>query len=99
MGLVMGEKLSSVDLLAGAGLGRRLPKADNRRADGTIIREDGMRIVFELTATASASFDNKVRRWAELIAARPLETSGLTVVFIAAPTRTVPPTQLPTRGT
>jgi hypothetical protein len=55
------------------------------RPASTIIREDGMRIVFELTATASASFENKVRRWAELIAARPLETSGLTVVFIAAP--------------
>ncbi|QOT19549.1 hypothetical protein [Paenarthrobacter sp. YJN-5] len=85
VGAVLGEKLSTVDLLAGAGLGKKLPKADNRRADGTIIREDGMRIVFELTATASASFENKVRRWAELIAARPLETSGLTVVFIAAP--------------
>jgi hypothetical protein len=85
IGAVMGEQLSSVDLLAGSGLGKKLPKADNRRADGTIIREDGMRIVFELTATASASFESKVRRWAELIAARPLETSGLTVVFIAAP--------------
>lgn len=85
IGAVMGEKLSSVDLLAGAGIGKKLPKADNRRADGTIIREDGLRIVFELTATASASFESKVRRWAELIAARPLETSGLTVVFIAAP--------------
>lgn len=85
IGAVLGEQLSSVDLLAGSGLGKKLPKADNRRADGTIVREDGMRIVFELTATASASFENKVRRWAELIAARPLETSGLTVVFIAAP--------------
>lgn len=85
IGAVMGEQLSSVDPLAGSGLGKKLPRADNRRADGTIICEDGMRIVFELTATASASFENKVRRWAELIAARPLETSGLTVVFIAAP--------------
>lgn len=85
IGTVLGEQLSSVDLLAGAGLGKKLPKADNRRADGTIVRQDGMRIVFELTATASASFENKVRRWAELIAARPLETSGLMVVFIAAP--------------
>lgn len=85
IGAVMGEQLSSVDLLAGSGLGKKLPKADNRRADGTIIRVDGMRIVLELTATASASFESKVRRWAELLAARPLETSGLTVLFIAAP--------------
>lgn len=85
IGAILGEQLSSVDLLAGSGLGKKLPKADNRRADATIIREDGMRIVLELTATASASFESKVRRWAELIAARPLETSGLTVLFIAAP--------------
>lgn len=85
IGAVMGEQLSSVDLLAGAGIGKKLPKADNRRADGTLIREDGLRIAFELTATASPSFESKVRRWAELIAARPLETSGLTVVFVAAP--------------
>lgn len=85
IGAVMGEQLSSVDLLVGSGLGKKLPKTHNRRADGTIIREDGMRIAYELTATASASFESKVRRWAELLAARPLETSGLTVVFIAAP--------------
>ncbi|GAA4032886.1 hypothetical protein GCM10023063_15300 [Arthrobacter methylotrophus] len=85
VGAVLGEKLSSLDLLAGAGLGKKLASADSRRADGTIIRTDGMRIVFELTATASAAFENKVRRWAQIISERPLETSGLTVVFIAAP--------------
>ncbi len=85
LGAIMGEQLSSVDLLAGSGIGKKLPRPDNRRADGTLIREDGMRIAVELTATASPSFESKVRRWAELISARPLETSGLTVVFVAAP--------------
>ncbi|QYF91430.1 hypothetical protein KY499_09250 [Arthrobacter sp. PAMC25284] len=85
VGAVLGEQLSSVDLLAGVGLGKKLPRPDNRRADGTLVRADGMRIVYELTATTSQAFENKVRRWAEVIAARPLETSGLTVVFIAAP--------------
>lgn len=85
VGAVMGEKLSSIDLLAGSGLGKKLARADGRRADGTIVRHDGMRIAFELTATASPAFENKVRRWAQVIAERPLETSGLTVVFIAAP--------------
>jgi len=85
VGAILGEKLSSVDLLAGSGLGKKLSRSDSRRADGTIIRADGLRIVFELTATASASFENKVRRWAQIISERPLETSGLTVVFIAAP--------------
>ncbi|WP_427019362.1 hypothetical protein ACQCSX_21970 (plasmid) [Pseudarthrobacter sp. P1] len=85
VGAVLGEKLSSIDLLAGAGLGKKLARTDSRRADGTIVRTDGMRIVFELTATASAAFENKVRRWAQVLSERPLETSGLTVVFIAAP--------------
>lgn len=85
IGAVLGEKLSTLDLLAGSGLGKKLTRRDSRRADGTIVRTDGMRIAFELTATASESFANKVRRWAQVISERPLETSGLTVVFIAAP--------------
>lgn len=85
VGTVLGEKFSTVDLLCGTGLGKKVKKPDNRRADGTIIRHDGLRIAFELTATASKNFRSKVRRWAELISERPLETSGLTVLFIAAP--------------
>lgn len=85
IGALMGEKFSTVDLLAGSGLGKKIKDPDNRRADGTIIRRDGMSIAFELTATASGAFENKVRRWARVISERPLETSGLTIVFIAAP--------------
>ncbi|MBG6181377.1 hypothetical protein [Arthrobacter sp. CAN_A1] len=85
VGAIMGEKFSNVDLLAGSGLGKKLKKPDNRRADGTIVREDGMRIAYELTASATRGFENKVRRWAQLISENPLETSGLTVVFVAAP--------------
>lgn len=85
VGAVLGEKHATVDLLAGSGIGRAVKNPDNRRADGVIVRPDGMRIAYELTATASAAFENKVRRWAQVISERPLETSGLTVVFIAAP--------------
>lgn len=85
VGAVMGEKFSTVDLLAGTGLGKTVKNPDNRRADGTIVRTDGMRIAFEITATASKSLESKVRRWAQIITERPLETSGLTIVFIAAP--------------
>ncbi|WP_377085725.1 hypothetical protein [Pseudarthrobacter oxydans] len=85
IGAVLGEKFSTVDLLAGTGLGKKMKNPDNRRADGPIVRTDGLRIAYELTATASRSLENKVRRWAQLISERPLETSGLTVVFIAAP--------------
>lgn len=82
---VLGEKLATVDLLAGSGIGKSVPKADNRRADGVLIRPDGLRIAIEITATASKSFKEKVRRWAKLLSERPLETSGLTVLFVTAP--------------
>lgn len=86
VGAVLGEKFASVDLLAGTGIGRAPVKnADNRRADGVIVRPDGMRIAYEITATASTAFENKVRRWAKIISERPLETSGLTILFLAAP--------------
>ncbi|MCC3299334.1 hypothetical protein [Arthrobacter caoxuetaonis] len=111
IGTVMGEKFSSIGLLAGLSAdekenmkarlerarkrgpealaaemeAQRPSRVDNRRGDGTIVRGDGLRIVYELTATSSVSFESKVRRWAETIAERPLETSGMTVVFIAAP--------------
>jgi hypothetical protein len=85
IGGVLGEKFASVDLLAGSGIGRTLPKPDNRRADGVILRPDGMRIAVEITATASNTFKQKVRRWAQLLTERPLETSGLTILFVTAP--------------
>jgi hypothetical protein len=85
IGTVMGETFASVDLLLGSGLGKTVKKPDNRRADGVIVRTDGLRIAYEITATASRALESKVRRWAQALAAHPLETSGLVVVFIAAP--------------
>lgn len=81
---VLGEKLSSIDLLAGTGLDRPLPHADNRAADLTVIRADGMRIAIELTATTTGRFPTKVDRWARLLADLPFEDSGLMVVFVTA---------------
>ncbi|AUZ33643.1 hypothetical protein C3B78_03610 [Arthrobacter sp. PGP41] len=85
IGAVLGEKFSTPDLLAGTGLGKAAIPGDRRPADGTLIRKDGLRIAYELVTTASDSFEQKVRRWAQLIIQRPLETSGLTVLLIAAP--------------
>ncbi|MHA6667486.1 hypothetical protein ACX3O0_01315 [Homoserinimonas sp. A447] len=82
---VLGEKLASVDLLAGSGLGKPMRGHDNRRADGVLIRPDGMRIVLEVTASASKTLKSKIHRWAKLLSERPLETSGIVVIFIAAP--------------
>ena len=84
IGTVLGEKLSSIELLAGSGLGRSLPFPDRRSADLTIVRPDGLRIAVELTATTTGRFREKVERWAKLLADQPLEHSGLVVVFVIA---------------
>jgi hypothetical protein len=83
VGTVLGEKLSTVDLLAGTGLGMD-PVVEARGADLTIVRADGLRVAVEITASAGADFTDKVRRWAKLLAERPLATSGLTVLFVEA---------------
>lgn len=85
IGAVLGETFSSVDLLLGSGLGKTIKKPDNRRADGVIVRHDGLRIAYEITATASRGLERKIRRWCQALANHPLEASGLVVVFIAAP--------------
>ena len=85
IGAVFGEKFSTPDLLAGTGLGKAALPGHRRPADGTLIRKDGLRIAYELVTTASESFEQKVRRWAQLLIQRPLETSGLTLLLITAP--------------
>lgn len=81
---VLGEKLSSHDLLAHSGLGRSSPVGSQHAADATLVRSDGARIAIELTASAGPSFDRKVRRWASLLANRRMSESGLMVVFVIA---------------
>lgn len=85
VGTVLGEKMSTYDLLAGSGIGRQFSKEGAaKRADLTVVRPDGLRIAVEITASMSDNFDAKVRSWAKLLSERPLETSGLTVLFVAA---------------
>ncbi|GAB2734562.1 hypothetical protein GCM10027273_11820 [Nocardioides pakistanensis] len=84
IGTVLGERFSTVDLLAGSGIGRDPVVADQRAADMTVVRPDGMRIAVEITATHSSHFFEKVAKWARLLAERPFGTSGLCVVFVVA---------------
>lgn len=83
VGTVLGEKLSTADLLAGTGLGLD-PIADEMGADLTIVRPDGLRIAVELTASTGRDFYKKAERWAELLSKRSLASSGLMVVFVEA---------------
>ena len=84
VGSVIGEKHTTVDLLAGSGLGLNVPDPDHRRADLAVLRPDGLRVAIEITASSSYGFSKKVRRWAEILQERPLEMSGLTILFVLA---------------
>lgn len=85
IGTVLGEKMSTYDLLAGSGIGRpELKTGAAKRADLCIVRDDGLRIAVEITATMSDHFDNKVKSWAQLLAKTPMKDSGLVVLFVAA---------------
>jgi mRNA-degrading endonuclease toxin of MazEF toxin-antitoxin module len=81
---VLGERFSTVDLLAGSGVGLRDRSANRRSADLTAVRLDGMRIAIEVTATTSDRFERKVEQWARLLAETPMNQSGLVVVVLIA---------------
>lgn len=85
---VYGEKFSTHDLLAGSGTGRKAitgSKDANRRADGTIVLATGLKIAVEITATNSKQLISKVAAWARLIRDATLDTTGLVVLFVSAP--------------
>lgn len=82
---LLGEKLSSFELLGHTGIGFPTPdRFYQRSGDIVIVREDGARIVIELTASRSSDFGEKVRRWARLLSDRRMAKSGLAVVFLSA---------------
>ncbi|MCZ4326727.1 hypothetical protein [Brachybacterium paraconglomeratum] len=75
---VIGEKLSRADLIF-PGLA-----ASQAGGDLTIVRDDGLRIVVELTASVSDRFRDKVDRWARLLQRYDLDSSGVVVLFVEA---------------
>ena len=82
---LLGEKFSTADLLAGSGIGWETLKGDTKSADLTVVRTDGLKIAIEVTASLGANFTRKVEKWAELLNDRPMNESGLSVVFLIAP--------------
>jgi hypothetical protein len=88
VGAVVGEKLSLVDLLAYTGLG--LPSkgpAHTSSADFTVLRHDGLRIAFEVTATIGHGLQHKIQNWADLLSERRMNNSALAVMFVLADKR------------
>lgn len=83
---VLGERFATTALAAYSSVGDPAPpEAEHRRADGMLIREDGMRIVVELTASVSKGFNAKVEKWAAALASRRYDRTGVVVLFLAAP--------------
>ncbi|MGL5827757.1 MAG: hypothetical protein ACRCYU_23555 [Nocardioides sp.] len=85
VGTVLGERFSNLDLLAGSAIGLA-PLSSARAADLTVVRPDGLRVAFEVTASTGVSqhLYKKVRRWAQLLSETPFESSGLSVLFVVA---------------
>ena len=79
---VWGERFCSVDLLTGRGAGLEPIDGDQRTADACLVRNDGLRLVIEMTANQNHSFEKKVNRWARLLAERPLAETGVMVEVV-----------------
>lgn len=81
IGTVLGEKFVHASSLASAEATSKF----THRADALLVREDGLRIAVEITASRSAAFEAKVERWAKFMRENPLETSGVIVIFVTVP--------------
>jgi len=87
---VLGERMSTLRMLAheGAGFGER-PDI-TAAADATLIRTDGVRLAVEITASASPQLEKKIRAWADVLSHRLLRDTGLAVIFVVAPNESDP---------
>ncbi|GAB3176027.1 hypothetical protein GCM10027059_50260 [Myceligenerans halotolerans] len=85
IGTVLGEKLSTLDLLLQLPPGATTPRSRAQSADLTIVRRDGLRIAVEITASANRNLRRKVERWARTLSRNPLAASGLVVLFVVCP--------------
>lgn len=81
--LVLGEKMATHELLAYTSIGRDLPdRLFQRSGDLVIVREDGARIVIEVTTSRGAALGEKIDRWAQILGDRRMSRSGLSVIFL-----------------
>lgn len=85
--MVLGEKLSSMALLAYTGVGAPAPTTGVANgADLTLVRPDGLRVAVEVTASVSSRwFNEKVEKLVAILHRRPLAETGLCVMFVTAP--------------
>ncbi|MFJ4225412.1 hypothetical protein [Microbacterium sp. NPDC089695] len=89
VGTVLGEKLSTMAMLAYAGVGDPVPTTGAKGgSDLTLVRTDGLRIAVEVTASAHGRwFYDKVEKLVRILHRRSLARTGLCVLFVVAPRR------------
>lgn len=83
--MVLGEKLSGMQMLAYSGSGLPVPRNVSNGSDLTVVRADGLRVAVEVTASRGRHFDLKVQKLVEILSRRPLAESALCVLFVTAP--------------
>lgn len=76
-GVVLGESYASLSGLFPSYKGKQM-------ADLVAVRDDGLRVVVELTATWTDGLPSKIRRWGQVLAANGGLRSGTVVVFLTA---------------
>lgn len=89
VGTALGEKLSSMAMLAYTGVRDPVPTTGTAGgSDLTLVRTDGLRIAVEVTASVHGGwFSEKVERLVRILHHRPLARTGLCVLFVVAPRR------------
>lgn len=82
---IAGEKYCEADEVLFTSWGKPWPlaKVTRAKADGLLVRKDGLRILIELTASTKG-LEAKVERWAKAMAEGTAETQGAVVVFVLA---------------
>ena len=81
--VVVGEPLSTHDMMYGSGAGSEpLTQTAARRGDLSVVRQDGLRIIIEVAASGGPSLNRKAAYWADQLS-RP-SGQGMFVLFVTA---------------
>ena len=76
---VLGESMSGIAHLSGA-LNCDLAVSSSRAADGLFVREDGMLVAIEISASVTSNLREKIEHWIEVLVAD--KSKRLTVLFV-----------------
>lgn len=82
---VLGERFARASDLLWDGVGLVPPPGrenDHQRGDCVLVREDGLRVVVEMTATSGKTLEAKAKQWAKKLSYRSVDDTGVVVLFV-----------------